>query len=132
VQAGGAVATGRTDRGPTKVTQTSSAWDRFCGSIRLMFSIVPSPTSDSVLHIRLHAETYKNLFLSLATGSNIGPMPYYSRKYWTQKSHISSQSPFIACLLWYKYYNTNSLHILIYFFLWINIHKQAYLLCNKG
>ena len=61
VQAGGALATGRTDRGPTKVTQTSSAWDRFCGSIRLMFSIVPSPTTDSVLHIWLHAETYKNL-----------------------------------------------------------------------
>lgn len=61
VQAGGALTTGRTDRGPTKVTQTSSAWDRFCGSIRLMFSTVPSPTSDSVLHIRLHAETYKNL-----------------------------------------------------------------------
>jgi hypothetical protein len=78
------------------VTQTSSAWDRFCGSIRLMFSIVPSPTSDSVLHIRLHAETYKIWFLSSATGSNIGPMPYYSQKYWTQKSPMSSQSPFIC------------------------------------
>ena len=71
-------------------------------------------------------------FLSLATGSNFGPMPSYSWKYWTQKSPFPHSHLSYARLLWYKYYNTNYLHILVYFFLWINIHKQAYLLCNKG